>query len=603
MEQEIITSKKKKWYRRKVFYILVIVGFVLAGIVYSKINSSNRGSNYETAKVERGSLKQTVDATGNIESADELDLRFETNGRIGQIYKQVNEEVKAGDIIIDLQLGELNARISQASASVQNAQANLDKVLAGETDSYVANLRAKLDQAKANLEKIKASSADTVADARAALETAENNLKLSEGGENSTIVQETYDDMVTLLLSVQTTMANALTEADNILGIDNTLANDEFESVLSINSPSVLARAETNYRNARDKKSEADEWINSIELSSEHGDIDSAGQVTEEALLAIKDLMFEVSEALDNTFPVGDLSQSELSTLKSGIATERAAVNADYVSLINQTQAIQTSQNSYSTNLVAYNKAKSNLENAELQAQADINAYQALVDQAQANYDDVVNPPREEDVASARAQLNEAYGSLSQAVANRNKARIVAPIDGMIGKIDGKVGEYVAATDTVVKLVSPHFEVKVDIPETDIIKVSKNDEAEIVLDAFGDDIKFTGKVTEIEIGETVIQDVVYYTVTVSLEGDETHEILNGMTADVVFDTEKKENVLYIPQRAVRTNDEGGRYVRLLENDQIREVEVTLGLRGDDGLMEVVSGLEEGQEVIIREVTE
>ena len=74
-----------------------------------------------------------------------------------------------------------------------------------------------------------------------------------------------------------------------------------------------------------------------------------------------------------------------------------------------------------------------------------------------------------------------------------------------------------------------------------------------------------------------------------------------MTADVVFDTEKKENILYIPQRAVRTNDEGGRYVRLLENGQVREVEVTLGLRGDDGLVEVISGLEEGQEIVIREI--
>ena len=59
--------------------------------------------------------------------------------------------------------------------------------------------------------------------------------------------------------------------------------------------------------------------------------------------------------------------------------------------------------------------------------------------------------------------------------------------------------------------------------------------------------------------------------------------------------------MYIPQRAVRTNDEGKRYVRVLENAAEKEVNIVLGLRGDDGLVEVVSGVEEGWEVIVKEI--
>jgi len=219
------------------------------------------------------------------------------------------------------------------------------------------------------------------------------------------------------------------------------------------------------------------------------------------------------------------------------------------------------------------------------------------VDQSQANYDDAKNPPRDVDVASYDASLAGAQASLAQAVANRNKSVIIAPVDGVIGKIDAKVGEYVSSGEDVVKIVSPHFEIKVDIPETDITKVSFGDEAEIKLDAFGEDVKFAGMVTEIEIGETVIQDVVYYTVTLTLEEDGENEILNGMTADVLFFTEEKENVLYIPSRAVRNN--GSKYVRVLKDDEVEEVAVKLGLRGDDGLIEIIEGLEEGQEVIIK----
>ena len=133
MEQEIKTIKKKKWYRRKLFYILIVVSLLIMSVVYGQYKKANKPTTYETVKVERGALTQTVDASGNIESADELDLRFDVGGRIGKIYKQTNDKVKVGDITVEIELGELNGRVAQASASVNKAKANLDKVLAGET--------------------------------------------------------------------------------------------------------------------------------------------------------------------------------------------------------------------------------------------------------------------------------------------------------------------------------------------------------------------------------------------------------------------------------------------------------------------------------------
>ena len=312
----------------------------------------------------------------------------------------------------------------------------------------------------------------------------------------------------------------------------------------------------------------------------------------------MKNLLFALADVLDSTIPVGDLSQSELTTLKSGVQTVRTAVSSNYTSLINQIQAIDSAKDSYDTYKIDFDKTVANLYNLKNKRDADISSYVALVNQAKANYEDAKNPPRDVDIAGYQANLSSAHASLAQAVANRNKAIIFSPVDGVIGKIDVKIGQFVNTQDDIAKVINPHFEIKVDIPETDISKISFGDTAEIKLDAFSDDRVFEGKVTEIEKGETVIQDVVYYTVTLSLE-EMDENILNGMTADVLFFTAKKDDVLFVPLRSVIIDENNKKYVRVLESNQVVEKEIVTGLRAYDGLVEIVSGVSEGEDVILK----
>lgn len=591
--------KNNRWFKKKWPYIAAVVLLLIAVVVWSKMRGDS-APRYETAKVVRGNLVQTVDATGKVESADEIGLRFESSGKISNIYKQVGGQVKKGEMIATLNLQFLNAEVGQASANVKKAQADLDKILVGDTQESLDSLSAKVDQAKANEDQIKASYANSITDAEAALDTAKNNMKLAEGGENSLIVNDAYGDMLSVLNTTQNTLADALTKADNVLGVDNTLANDDFESELNALDTGKISIAKNKYHAAKAVKSDADIAINPLSSASEHVTIDWATDTAEEALVTMRELLFAVAAVLDQTVPIGDLSQSELDTLKTNIQTARESVATQYTSLINQKQSVKDALNSYDTYLIAFNKATSNLANTKKKAEADIASYAALVKQAEANYTDAKNPPRAVDSAGYYAALSAAQASLAQSLATRNKSIIFAPVDGTIGKINYKIGEYVSSQDEAIKIVSPHFEVTVDIPETDIVKISLNDTAKVTLDAFGDDTVFSATVAEVEKGETVIQDVVYYTVTLTLTDDPAREILNGMTANVVFNTETKENVLLVPQRAILSKD-GVKYVRVLENGEAKEVAVKLGLRGDGGLVEVVEGLSEGGEVVVKEI--
>jgi len=69
-----------------------------------------------------------------------------------------------------------------------------------------------------------------------------------------------------------------------------------------------------------------------------------------------------------------------------------------------------------------------------------------------------------------------------------------------------------------------------------------------------------------------------------------------MSGDVEIEALKKENVLYVPQRAVITKD-GEKIVRVLKGKEINEVKVNTGLRGSDGKVEIISGIEQGEKVV------
>lgn len=542
MTEENIILKKKPWYKKKWFYIALVAVLLVGGVIYTK-NQKPTGPTYEFTKITKGDLKQTVDATGNVEASNEVDLKFAMAGRLFKIYKTVGDNVRSGELLASLEINDLNASVSQASAGVKRAEAELKQ---SQTTSY-----------------------NSIKTAESALKTAENNLKLATGGENSQIVNDAYESMVSVLQSVQSILVSSLTEADNILGVDNSLANDDFEDFLSILDSSKMNIAKDKYSLAKESKNDFS-LFQSLTSNSSHDQIDLGVISAENALRKMSELLISVSVMLDNTPPVGDLSQAELTVLKTNINTARTSVDTKTSSLLAQKQAIKTAKNSYTTYEIAYNKAIDDLESAKRSAEANLGVYEA-------------------NLSSARA-------TLEQALANKDKAIIKAPVSGTIGKITPKVGEYITSQDAVIKLVSQMYQVKVDIPETDIIKMTVGDVAEIKLDAYGDDVKFVGKVTQIEPGQTVIQDVVYYRVTVSLEPDQTHQIYNGMTANIVFSTEEKTGVLLLPSRAIRTND-NGKYVRILENSVLKEIPVKVGLRGDSGMTEILEGVNEGQEIV------
>ncbi|MFH1111442.1 MAG: efflux transporter periplasmic adaptor subunit, partial [Patescibacteria group bacterium] len=93
-----------------------------------------------------------------------------------------------------------------------------------------------------------------------------------------------------------------------------------------------------------------------------------------------------------------------------------------------------------------------------------------------------------------------------------------------------------------------------------------------------------------------VSDVIYYEVTIMFDNQD-ERIKPGMTANIDVLTADKKNVLVAPLRAVKYSEAGQTYVEVLEQGQIKRQEVSIGLKGDNGLVEIKSGLQAGQQVI------
>lgn len=571
------------------YYLSIGLAVLVVGYgVYSSIAAKNKPLQYETTIASKGNLTQTIEATGKLESKDGVDLRFETPGTLTTISVKEGAQVKAGQILASLRLSELNASLGQASA-------NLRQKMAGATDQDRAYYQAALESAQASWDQAKVSADSDIATAKSAVATAEANLKLAEGGNNSKIISAAYANTFASLQTALIVADDGITQADNILGIDNVAANDAFETSLSPGNSNNIYQAQALYYTAKNANQVARAQVTGIISSADQAGISRALTVMSDALNQTGRLLSSVGAVLNATSPNGMLTQATLDTKKSTISTSRSSVAAQYTTLLASGQAIDTAINSYSNYQTAYNKAVNDLAVTEANSQNTIKIREAAYLQAKANYEGKTLPSREVDLAPYRA-------AVAIAAANRERAILRAPVDGVVGKIGKKKGELVTSADAVVQIVSPHFEIRVDVPETDIAKISNSTrrDATFTLDAFGEENKFTGNIITVNQDSTEIQDVVYYQVTIAVNDEKIDKSLqSGMTANVKIITDTRENVLFVPQRTLRTRENGEKFIRVLNADKTeREATVVPGLRADDGKVEILSGLNEGETVII-----
>lgn len=580
-----------------------------SAIVYSRVSAP--APEYSSLVLAPTTFVQSVEETGVIDTQVSITYGWETSGRIIDVTKAVGDMVTTTDIIAKLdnrtELNALRQSQSQFAAAVARLNEALSEPTEAEQDTYrarIAQAEASLAQAQTELQNTRITVAANIADAERTVQKAMTALQQTDT--ISQAVQDAYDDLVNTMEAIIPSLRDALTEADNILGQDNEFANDDFEDVLGVQDLSSLNIANNQYSRAKTAIRSGEDAIIALPLSATFTDIDSASVTMQSAVRETNTLLQYVLDVLDATPPIGDLSQTELDALKAGMILQKNSITSAKSTLTNATQAVNSAKNSSETNEITLANARAALETANRVGDQQIASAErveelryASVEEAKASYAAFVAGPREVDVAALRADVARYNAVVAASQTAVDDMVLRALTDGTITMLDVSIGETVSPNQDIVTIQSDDRKIEVDISESDIAKVSVGDEAMVELDAY-DGAQFVARVTMIDPAATEISGVVYYKTTLEVDVQEDIDVRPGMTADVQIITEKKESTLALPRRAVLTRADGSRYVRILTNAEratFDERTVTVGISGDDGLVEILSGVTVGDEVI------
>lgn len=277
-------------------------------------------------------------------------------------------------------------------------------------------------------------------------------------------------------------------------------------------------------------------------------------------------------------------------------------------------------------------------------SKAELEQFEVTYRSAVANY-----TAAQSNIKSLQAGVQSTQTGLNKANKDLSRTTIIAPMDGVISSLKVKEGESVAGsgfnvgTEMMTVADMAVLEVRVDVGENDIVKISIGDSADVEVDAYNNR-KFKGVVTKIASSTksssalTASNDVTNYEVRIRLDKESYKDLASktfpfrpGMNASADIKTKRVENVLAVPITAVNArvkgsdqsmadkkeedkknkgDEEGLEEMNVDSGDELEEVVFVLQQDGtvkkavvksgiqDINYIEVLSGLKAGDEVVI-----
>ncbi len=355
----------------------------------------------------------------------------------------------------------------------------------------------------------------------------------------------------------------------------------------------------------------------------------SAFVLTQTAVNNYADNLFDFPQSANPTINVRTASQS----LQNSISLERVAVSETFIKWKNDLENYKTTDdaailitrvNTYESTIKVFmdklsgiindlNTTNSGLTRATIdshitlmntgltslnQAISAVASAKSILENATTNYDQIYNNYLLKNSGSSAQAVLAQRAVVDGYRVELEKNNLVSPIDGVVTKVEPDIGEYVSPGVVSFGVISDgEYEIEAYVPEADIAKIKISDQASTTLDAYGQNVDFPSVVVDIDPAETILEGVPTYRIVMRFVYKDSR-IKSGMTANLDIMTNERKNVLVVPTRAIQTED-NKKYIRVVDFDgkNYTNVPIIVGLKGSDGVSEIISGVKLGDKIV------
>jgi multidrug efflux pump subunit AcrA (membrane-fusion protein) len=205
-------------------------------------------------------------------------------------------------------------------------------------------------------------------------------------------------------------------------------------------------------------------------------------------------------------------------------------------------------------------------------------------------------PPISDQYAAIK-QADQAEQGVLQARANLENARLYAPFEGTVLTVEVNEGDPINPGQTAITFADlTNLQVRADVDEIDVANVAVGQKVQFTLDAFPGK-RFEGRVGSVAPAPSQRQGSTVYSALISFTRPPEAPVRTGMAASLTITSLTKNNVLLVPNRAIKTIGSRKYVSRITGDNRTEDVPVETGLTNGEQT-EIASGISEGDRIAI-----
>lgn len=620
--------------------VLCLVAVVIKSCVFPAEDRSVEISENDVETLMMGDLAYTISTTGTVESEDSHKIYSNLSYTVKEVYADVGDEVKKGDLLCELDSSTLDRQIETQELSARLSAESSGQSVKTAQDSYNAAKSAIDNGTNSSIISADSSVRTAYESWQKAQKTYDDYSSAMGNGYNSNLVQQDSNvkSAQLSLASAQSAYNTACSEYDELKksGSDDSSVEDAKSRYLA--AKEAYERAKVVYE---EKLSVVTELEN--ETETEAGEAAEGEAEIETKETAGSEAEGREEESADIIINSVDTTNQELEAAKRELEAAKAAMDeaeatykaaeqtyeqarqqaaSTYESTLQaKKSAVESAESQLKTAQLNYDTAIQSRDAAYVSADTQLSDYAVSVDTAYAAYLAALKS-HDATVVSAETSLQSSENSLrsAQISANTESAelelehlkedleatKIYADADGVVTACYASVGGSGNGLLYVIEDASK-LTVETNVKEYDIFSVKVGTPAIIKSDAAGNEsyegeISFIAPTTNKDAqGATDTSGEAMFSTTVSVSSQNT-KLKIGTTAKVSLIIDRAENVLSASYNAVYQNESGQTCVMLLEPQSgneviIREVVVETGFENDTAVAVTGNGLTDGSQVI------